>query len=113
MKSASKITVRYCLWCLASVMLLASCSGYGTQRRTSKPILSDFEFLELGMEYDEVVAKVGEADRDIGSGIHLMVYELGDGTELVMSFPSLTSLLGVYVYDPASGAQVVILGSDT
>ena len=112
MTPASKITVRFCLWSLASVMLLASCNGNGAQQGTSKSVLSDFEFLELGMEYDEVVTRVGEADRDIGSGVHLMVYKLKDGTELVLSFPSLTSLAAVYVYDPESGDREPILGSD-
>jgi hypothetical protein len=93
-------------------MLLASCSRNSTQQGTSKPVLSDFEFLELGMEYDEVVTRVGEADRDIGSGIHLMVYELEDGTEIVLSFPSLTSLAAVHIYDPESGDREFILGPD-
>ena len=112
MTTASKITVGFCLWSLACVMLLASCNGIGTQQRISKPALSDFEFLELGMEYDQVVTRVGEADRDIGSGVHLMVYELEDGTELVLSFPSLTSLAAAYLYDPESGDREIILGSD-
>jgi len=112
MTTASKITVRFCLWSLAGVMLLASCNGSGTQQRISKPVLSDFEFLELGMEYDQVVTRVGEADRDIGSGVHLMVYELEDGTELVLSFPSLTSLAAAYLYDPESGNQELILRPD-
>ena len=112
MNPASKIMVRFCPWSLAGVILLASCNGIGTQQRISKPILSDFEFLELGMEYDQVVTRVGEADRDIGSGVHLMVYELEDGTELVLSFPSLTSLTAAYLYDPESGYRELILGSD-
>jgi hypothetical protein len=112
MTTTWKITVRFFLWSLACVMLLASCNGNGTQPGTSKPVLSDFEFLELGMEYDQVVKRVGEADRDIGSGVHLMVYELEDGTEIVLSFPSLTSLAAAYVYDPESGNGELILGPD-
>ncbi|MFV1859603.1 MAG: hypothetical protein ACC647_09675 [Anaerolineales bacterium] len=112
MSATSKITVTLGLWGLASVLLLVSCNGNGTQQRTSKRVLSDFEFLQLGMGYEEVVARVGESDRDAGSGVHLMVYELDDGTEIVLSFPSLTSLAAVHHYDPASGERELILGSD-
>ena len=111
--TASKITMPFGLWSLASVMILASCNVIGTQQGTSKPALSDFDFLQLGMEYDEVVARVGEADRDVGSGVHLMVYDLENGTELILSFPSLSSLGAAFIYDPESGDRELILGLDT
>ena len=94
-------------------MILASCNVNGTQQGTLKPALSDFYFLQLGMEYDEVVARVGEADRDVGSGVHLMVYDLENGMELILSFPSRTSLAAAFIYDPESGDREFILGLDT
>jgi len=71
-----------------AVIGLSGCNGNLVPPDNSLPILADFDFLELGMSYDEVVAKIGEADRDIGSGINLKVYQLEDGTELILSFPS-------------------------
>ncbi len=63
------------------------------------------------MSYDDVVASVGEADEDIGSGIHLMVYGLEDGTEIVLSFPSFDNLIAVHLYNPETGERELILGS--
>ncbi len=107
----SEITIRFCLLAIVGGLVFAACDGNATQPRSSKPELSDFDFLELGMPYDEVVARMGEADRDIGSGFHLMVYELEDGREIVLSFSSLTSLEAVYVYDPETDEREPILGS--
>ncbi len=112
MTATSKITVTLGLFGLASVFLLASCNGNSTQQGTLKPTLSDFDFLQIGMGYEEVVTRVGDSDRDAGSGTHLMVYELDDGTEIVLSFPSLSSLAAVHHYDPETGERELILGSD-
>jgi hypothetical protein len=62
------------------------------------------------MSYQEVVAQVGEADRDVGSGLSVMIYELGDGTQMMLSFPTLDNLIAVYLYDPESDTREVILG---
>lgn len=103
----SKIVV---FWCLATAILLVACNGPGDGG--SKLTLADFQFLRLGMPHQEVVTQVGEADRDIGSGVHLMVYDLQDGTEMVLSFPSLDALAAAYLYKPESDERQVILGSD-
>jgi hypothetical protein len=108
--TASEIAIKFCLLVIASGIALAACDGSGTQG-SDKPELADFDFLELGMSYDEIVSRVGEADRDIGSGVHLMVYELADGTEIVLSFPSLASLAAVHSYDPETDERELILGS--
>ena len=107
----SEITIRFCLLAIVGGLVFAACDGNATQPGSSKPELSDFDFVELGMSYDEVVSRMGEEDRDIGSGIHLMVYELVDGTEIVLSFPSLTNLVAVHIYDPETGERELILGS--
>ena len=85
---------------------LASCGGSEDSGRVSR---SDFDFLRLGMSYQEVVSRVGEADRDVGSGIHIMVYDLSDGTQLMLSFPSLDSLMAVHLYDPERDTRELIL----
>ena len=100
---------------LASFVLLTSCNGNNvtpTSIASDERKISDFEFLKLGMSYDEVIENVGEADRDIGSGVHLFVYELTDGTEVLLSFVSLDDLQAVYRYDPKKDAREVILGPE-
>jgi len=91
------------------VVVLASCGGSEDGGKMSR---SDFDFLRLGMSYQEVVARVGEADRDVGSGIHIMVYDLSDGTQLMLSFPSLDNLVAVHLYDPDRDTRDLILGSE-
>ena len=44
---------------------------------------SDFVVsLNSGMDYAAIVAKFGEPKKDIGSGIHIYVYQLDDLTEI-------------------------------
>jgi hypothetical protein len=52
-----------------------------------------FRFLKKGMSYKEVISWVGEADRDVGSGIHIMVYDLDDGTFVGLGFPDFQRLV--------------------
>src|SRR4030065_2334488 len=91
------------------VFLFASCGGSEDGGKMSR---SDFDFLRLGMSYQEVVARVGEADRDVGSGINIMVYDLSDGTQLMLSFPSLDNLMAVHLYDPDRDSRELILGTE-
>jgi hypothetical protein len=89
------------------VILFASCGGSEDGGKMSR---SDFDFLRLGMSYQEVVARVGDADREVGSGIHILVYDLSDGTQFMLSFPSLDSLMAVHLYDPERDTRELILG---
>lgn len=95
---------------VVAIIGLSGCNGNLVPPDNSLPVIADFDFLELGMSYDEVVGKVGEADSDIGSGIHLKVYQLEDGTELILSFPSLDNLTAVHLYNPESDDRQQILG---
>lgn len=110
------VLIRLSIYGLASIMLLTSCNGNNvTQTSVASDDdrdFSDFEFLKLGMSYDVVIANVGEADRDSGSGVHLLVYELTDGTEMLLSFVSLDDLQAVYRYDPQEETREVILGPE-
>lgn len=62
---------------------------------------SDFGFLKAGMDYEEVVSRVGPADRDIGSGLYILVYELNDGSEIYLSFVSLRHLEAATIEYPS------------
>ena len=116
MCEVKNVFIRLAMYGIASLMLLASCNGNNMNQTptTSDSGLSfsDFGFLKLGMSYDEIIVIVGEADRDIGSGTHLLVYDLNDGTELMLSFISLDDLQAVYRYDPKKNIREVILGPD-
>ena len=94
---------------LVGVVLFASCGGSEDSEKLSR---TDFDFLRLGMSYQEVVARVGEADRDVGSGINIMVYDLSDGTQLMLSFASLDNLMAVHLYDPDRDSRELILGTE-
>ena len=94
---------------IAVVVLLASCGGSQDGGKLSR---SDFDFLRLRMSYQEVVARIGEADRDVGSGIHILVYDLSDGTQFMLSFASLDNLMAVHLYDPDRDTRELILGSE-
>lgn len=110
MGSSMRISRRVAIGCISAAILLAACnvSTNGGVNLNA----SDFTFLKLGMTYQDVVEQVGEADRDIGSGVHLMVYDLQDGTQMILSFPSLDSLSAAYLYNPESDERQLILGSD-
>lgn len=116
MCEVKNVFIRLAIYGIASLMLLASCNGNSATHTptTSDGSLTflDFNFLTLGMSYDEIIAIVGEADRDTGSGVHLLVYDLNDGTEMMLSFVSLDDLLAAYRYDPKKDIREVILGPD-
>jgi hypothetical protein len=64
--------------------------------------LESFRDLKKGMSYAEAAAWVGEADEDIGSGIHIMVYRLDDGGRVLLGFPGFDRM--VYArYQPKGG----------
>ena len=48
---------------------------------------SDFENnLKIDMTYDSIVAKFGHPLKDLGSGIHIYVYQLTDATEIWIGY---------------------------
>lgn len=46
--------------------------------------LDKFKTLRKGMSYEEIISIVGEPDQDIGSGLHVYLYNLADGTEVIV-----------------------------
>ncbi len=57
--------------------------------------LEDFRALKKSMSYRDVVAWVGDADADAGSGIHIMVYKLSDGSRVLVGTPDFQKVLYV------------------
>src|SRR5207249_2390844 len=55
--------------------------------------LDGFRGLRKGLSYAAVADWVGPADRDIGSGIHIMEYALGDGARVLLGFADFNRLL--------------------
>ena len=67
------------------VFLLAGC----TKTTDNKKSLTYSDFvtsLNAGMDYTAIVAKFGEPTKDIGSGIHIYVYQLSDLTEIWIGY---------------------------
>ena len=57
--------------------------------------LEAFRALKKGVSYAEVVAWVGDADKDVGSGVHVMEYKLPDGSRVLLGFAKFESLMYV------------------
>jgi hypothetical protein len=69
-----------------------------TETLSSRQV-EDFEFLELGISYQEVVAHVGEPDEEVGSGVHVFLYQLDKDRYILLSFISLDSLHSAQLID--------------
>jgi hypothetical protein len=54
-----------------------------------------FKQLKPGMSLGEVQEWIGEPDRDVGSGIHVMEYKLPDKSRVLIGFPSFDKLIYV------------------
>lgn len=67
----------------ALLLVGTACAPAEEKSRT----IHSFEFIGAGTTLRQVVAKLGAPDRDIGSGIHIYVYELADGTEVWVGSP--------------------------
>ncbi len=63
--------------------------------------LEAFKALKKGMSLAEVRDWIGEADKDIGSGIHILEYKLADNSRVLIGFPSFDKL--VYVNHQKDG----------
>jgi len=59
--------------------------------------LSDFDFLKPGISREEVVRRVGEPDRIVGSGLYICQYDLADGRKIMLSFPTPEELGGAWI----------------
>jgi hypothetical protein len=71
---------------LVGVLLFAvSCSKDGIDKNDLT--YDDFKnHLTSEMDYDKIVRSFGKPSKDIGSGIHIYVYELNDLTEIWIGY---------------------------
>jgi hypothetical protein len=68
-----------------AVFLFAGCTKSTEDKKSLT--YSDFVVsLNAGMDYNAIVAKFGEPTKDIGSGIHIYVYQLSDLTEIWIGY---------------------------
>ncbi|HKB37665.1 MAG TPA: hypothetical protein VKD72_14555 [Gemmataceae bacterium] len=70
--------------------------------------LEDFRALKKSMSYADVVAWAGDADADAGSGIHIMVYKLSDGSRVLVGTPDLQKVL--YIKHESKDGRTLDLG---
>lgn len=69
--------------------------------RTDGRTIERFQSLKKGMSLMEVDGWVGHAEKDIGSGIHIMSYKLDDGSRVLIGFPDFKALIYVKHRDKA------------
>jgi len=70
-------------------------------RADSRRKVEAFRELRKGMSLDEVLAWVGNAEEDVGSGIHVLAYRLDDGSRVLIGFPDFNKLIYVQHEDNA------------
>lgn len=74
------------LFLVLFLSVVASCSEVNNANKRNL-CYSDFENnLKIEMDYTAIVAKFGAPLRDIGSGIHIYVYQLVDSTEVWIGY---------------------------
>jgi hypothetical protein len=84
-------------------------TSISTDYPLSNRLLIDFDFLEYGISYDEIIKRVGKEDKDIGSGLYLLEYSLADGSKIILQFFTLESLNSAYlIYDDGKTESLVL-----
>ena len=74
------------LWILVISLVFSACSKDQNPDKENLTI-SDFENnLKSEMNYEAIVSIFGEPPKDIGSGIHIYVYQLKDLTEVWIGY---------------------------
>lgn len=76
--------------------------------KTARRIAS-FRRIEAGMSFVEICQIVGLPDWDIGSGIHILVYDLDDGSRVAMGFFSLSSQVLYASHEYPDGAREALI----
>jgi len=79
-------TVPFCAL-LLFFCLSFSCEKQQPEEKSKQLTYEDFrDFLTKDTNYQEIVGKFGEPDRDAGSGIHIYVWVLKDSTEICIGY---------------------------
>jgi hypothetical protein len=72
---------------LITALLSTACGKDTRTEPTDKETVEYFNYnLRADMKYDEIVNLFGQPDGDIGSGIHIYVYDLKDGSKVYIGY---------------------------
>lgn len=66
--------------------------------------LEKYRQIQSGMSFEDICRLVGPPDQEIGSGLHVFVYELDDGSVVYMGFASLSEVMYV-THDMGNGTR--------
>ena len=64
---------------------LTACVGPEETKET-KLNLDDFKKLEIGTSIEDVKKKFGDEKEDLGSGLHILVYEIDKDNNVILNF---------------------------
>ena len=77
--------LRLCFIFLFALLLLPGCQKEDPVKQEHG--FEDFQKeLKVGMNYSDIIMKFGDPDKEIGSGIHIYVYELSDSSEVWIGY---------------------------
>ena len=72
---------------LLTALFFTACSKDTREEPTDKETIEYFNYnLTADLKYDDLVNLFGEPDADIGSGLHIYVYDLRDGTKVYIGY---------------------------
>lgn len=72
---------------MLTTLLFTACSKDTREEPTDKETIEYFNYnLKADLKYDDLVNLFGEPDGDIGSGIHIYVYDLKDGSKVYIGY---------------------------
>lgn len=83
----------------------------GAPSSTSTLSLDSFANIKIGTPYSAIVEQFGQPEKDIGSGLHIFIYSLSDGTQIWLGFADLNSLFYIK-YQLADGTVKSIAGGN-
>jgi hypothetical protein len=76
---------RLCFIFLFALLLLSGCQKEDSVKKEFT--FEDFQReLKVGMDYSDIILKFGDPVKEIGSGLHIYVYELSDSSEVWIGY---------------------------
>jgi hypothetical protein len=78
----------------------------GCAEKTSRRV-EDFAQLDLSMNLQQVCARVGRPDWDAGSGLMIEVYDLTDGSQVLLGFGGPSQMVYIHQVLPDGSARVL------
>ena len=98
MKVKRYVLVIAAIMSMAFFTLLVYYLSYHFRERRHE--LADFNNIEIGMSYTEIVELFGKPDRDRASGVFAPEYDLSDGNTLLLVLSSSYELAGAFIITP-------------